>query len=84
VTSNVYPNTYSSNVGGLTSSIGTTAKKPENFKKPARTERNKTQICFKDMLQGKQNSVSSTRLSGVFVNYKKIEAKYIAADELRG
>jgi hypothetical protein len=36
------------------------------------------------MLQGKQNSVSSTRLSGVFVNYKKIEAKYIAADELRG
>ena len=69
--SNVHnTNAYSSTIGGVTNSIGTTAKKQEGYKKPARTERHKTQISFKDMLQHKQNSISSTRLSGVFVNQK--------------
>jgi hypothetical protein len=63
-------NVYSSNLGGLTSSNVPTAKKQENYKKPSRTERHQTQISFKDMMQPKQNSVSSTRISGVFGNHK--------------
>jgi hypothetical protein len=77
-TPNVYnPNTFGSGLGGLGGSIGggVGGKKLENCKKGVRTERNKTVISFKDMLQGKGkgNSVSSTRLSGVFVGGKSLK-----------
>ena len=54
--------------------ISTSAKKTE-FKKPIRTERNKTQINFTDLLPfpPKHNSLSSTRLSGIYQNQKSLK-----------
>ena len=63
-------NVYSGTLAGVTNSNVPTAKKQETYKKPSRTERHKTQISFKDMMHPKQNSVSSTRISGVFANHK--------------